>query len=66
MTAEHFKPLLESAMCSQLFSEVASQFARGRIPEDALTAVRVGRMTALQKSDGGSVELSSVMCSPGW
>ena len=53
MTAEHLKPLLDSAVCSQMFGEVASQFARGRIPADVLAAVRVGRMTALQKPDGG-------------
>ena len=53
MTAEHLKPLLDSTNCSQLFGEVATQFARGRIPEDVLSAVRMGRMTALQKPNGG-------------
>ena len=57
MTAEHLKPLLDSIICSQLFGEVATQFARGRTPEDVLSAVRMDRMTALQKLDGGVWEI---------
>ena len=53
MTTAHLRILLESAAGSSLLEEVAIIFARGRIPEDILTVVRVGRMTALQKAEGG-------------
>ena len=53
MTTEHLRISLENAAGSSLLGEVATLFARGRIPEDSLTAVRVGRMTALQTADGG-------------
>ena len=53
MTVEHARPLLESGACTALLGEVATQFARGQIPEEVLPAVRLGRMTALQKPDGG-------------
>ena len=49
MTVEHLRPLLESGVCG----EVATQFARGQVPEQVLFAVRLGRMTAVQKPDGG-------------
>ena len=49
MTVEHLRPLLESGVCG----EVATQFARGQVPKEVLLlAVRLGRMTALQKPDG--------------
>ena len=53
MTTEHLKILLDSVSGSSLLEDVATLFARGQIPQDILTAVRVGRMTALQKPDGG-------------
>ena len=53
MTVEHLRPLLESGICTALLGEVATQFARGQVPEEVLPSVRLGRMTALQKSDGG-------------
>ena len=53
MSTEHLKILLDSAPGSSLFGDVATLFARCQLPEDILTAVRVGRMTALQKPDGG-------------
>ena len=46
-------PLLESGVCTALLEEVASQFGRGQVPEEVLPAVRLGRMIALQKPDGG-------------
>ena len=49
MTVEHLRPLLESGVCG----EVATQFAQGQVPEEVLPAVRLGKMTALQKPDGG-------------
>ena len=48
MTAEHLKPLLADTVCTRLFGEEAGQFARG-----FLQAVKLGRMTALAKPDGG-------------
>ena len=53
MTTEHMRILLENAAGSSLLCEVATLFARCGIVEGTLTAVRVGRMTALQKADGG-------------
>ena len=53
ITSEHLKPLLESAECSRLFGEVSTQFARGEMPEEILKGIKMGRMTALQKHDGG-------------
>ena len=53
MTSEHLKPLLESVECSRLFGEVATQFARGEMSEEILRGIKMGRMTALQKRDGG-------------
>ena len=53
MTTEQKKILLDGDPGSSLLWDVATLFARGQLPEDILTAVRVGRMTALQKPDGG-------------
>ena len=53
MNGEHLKTVLESPSCLGLLSEVAAQFARAEISVDILKAIRLGRMTALQKPDGG-------------
>ena len=53
MTAEHLRVLLDSLSCTSLLGEAASQLAQGNIPEEVVTAIRLGRMTALQKPDGG-------------
>ena len=53
MTTEHLKIILDSTECCALFGDVATLFARGQIPREILEGVRVGRMTALQKPDGG-------------
>ena len=53
MTVEHPRQLLESGVCTTLLGEVATQFARGHVPEEVLPAVRLGKMTAFQKPDGG-------------
>ena len=53
MTADHLKPLLEDTASTRLFGEIAAQFARGTMPEEVLQAVKLGRMTALTKPDGG-------------
>ena len=38
-------------VCTALLEEVATQFARGQVPE-VLLEVKLGRMTAFQKPDG--------------
>ena len=53
MTAEHLRVLLDSPSCTSLLGEAASRLAQGNIPEEVVTAIRLGRMTALQKPDGG-------------
>ena len=52
MTTEQLKPSLDSAVGSSLLGNLATLCARGQIRGDILTAVRVGRMTALQKPGG--------------
>ena len=53
MTAEHLKVGLESPVICGLMGEVACQFARARMPAEVVQALRLGRITALQKPDGG-------------
>ena len=53
MTCEHLQPLLESERDSGLLCQVANLLARGEIPPTALQALRMGRLTALKKEDGG-------------
>ena len=53
MTAEHLKVGLESPVICGLVGEVACQFARARMPAEVVQAIRLGRITALQKPDGG-------------
>ena len=53
MTSEHLKSILENARDCELLFQVAQFFARARIPHEILEALRVGRLTALQKPNGG-------------
>ena len=53
MTSEHLKSILENAHDCELLFQVAQVFARCRIPHEILEALRVGRLTALQKPNGG-------------
>ena len=53
ITAEHFKPMLETEVDSRHLYEVAVGFARGEAPQEVVNALKMGRMTALQKDDGG-------------
>ena len=46
-------PLLESSRDFELFWSMCQEFARGIIPVPVLEAIRMGRMTALQKPSGG-------------
>ena len=53
MTAEHLRPMLESAEDTELLASFADTFAKGEVPLEIVDAIRMGRMTALRKSDGG-------------
>ena len=48
ITTEHLRPLLDSEEDCD-----CQAFARARIPDEVLSAVRMGRITALQKPSGG-------------
>ena len=53
ITCEHLQPLLQSDRDSGLLCQVANLFARGHVPPTALQIHRLGRVTALTKTDGG-------------
>ena len=53
MTSEHLRPLLEHDGDGVLLCELAEEFARASVPEEIVDALRMGRMTALQKPSGG-------------
>ena len=52
MTSDHLFPLLESDHDSDLFCQVGL-LATGNIPKEVLEGLRLGRLTALCKPDGG-------------
>ena len=53
MTADHVRPLLEANGDAAALSHAASLLARNEMPEEEMVAMRCGRITALQKPDGG-------------
>ena len=53
MTCEHLQPFLESERDAELLCQVAALLARGHIPPTALQVLRLGRLIALNKPDGG-------------
>ena len=53
MTADHLRPLLESERDSEVLAELGASLARGEGPQVVWGAIRMGRMTALRKADGG-------------
>ena len=53
MTNEHLRILLSNPSHFQLLFRAAEQLARGDIPAAVVDVVRLGRMIALQKPDGG-------------
>ena len=66
MTADHIKVVLESERdCTSLWC-MCQEFARGHIPAEILQAVRIGRMTALQKSQGGVCGIVVTISCVGW
>ena len=53
MTVEHLCPLLDSVTDQQWLFKLAEQVAQGRITPTVIEAIRMGRMTALRKANGG-------------
>ena len=53
MTSDHLFLVLESERASELLTEVAGLLSVGRVPDAILQAIRLSRLTALQKPDGG-------------
>ena len=53
MTSDHLFLVLESDAVSELFVQVGSCLAVGNVPEEIFHAIRLGRLTALSKPDGG-------------
>ena len=53
MTCEHLQPILESDRDTGLLCHVALLVARGCVPQVALQVLRMGRLTALKKPQGG-------------
>ena len=45
--------MLESERASELLTQVAGLLSVGRVPDATLQPIRLGRLTALQKLDGG-------------
>ena len=53
MTSDHLFPILESEADSDLLVQVGALLSIGNVPESILNAIRLGRITALCKPDGG-------------
>ena len=53
MTTEHLHPLFENDASLVAFFRVAVLFSRGQVPPNALEGLKFGRITALEKPDGG-------------
>ena len=53
MTSEHTRVLLDNPRDSHLFFLLGEQLSQAMTPEGAVQAVRLGRLTALSKRDGG-------------
>ena len=52
MTAEHLLPVLESDAAVGALFQVADLVAKGFIPREAHAAIRLGRITTLEKPTG--------------
>ena len=52
-TADHLFTILESEVDSELLVQNASKLAVGDVPDEVIDGIRVGRLTALAKPDGG-------------
>ena len=53
MATDHLRPVLDNVRDSHLFFTVAEQPSRAYTPQVIVNTIRMGRMTALQKDDGG-------------
>ena len=53
MTADHLRPLLESEHDTVRFWRFAQDLARAVVPDEVVDAIRLGRLTAMQKPNGG-------------
>ena len=53
MTVEHLQPLLDHPRDLQAFLHAAEKVSRAHIPPAVQEAIRLGRLTALQKANGG-------------
>ena len=53
MTADHLHPMLDNDHDSELLAGAASILAQGIIPGEVKDGMRLGRLTALRKPDGG-------------
>ena len=53
LTTEHLRPLLDSSGAMHLFFRLGDQLAQAAVPGPIVDALRLGRMTALQKPNGG-------------
>ena len=53
MTADHLQPVLDTARDTSIFFQFATVLARGQAPAAAVEGVRMGRITALKKPNGG-------------
>ena len=52
-TTEHLRVLLDDEDTAQLLGDATQCLASGDVPQDILRGLRLGRMVALQKPDGG-------------
>ena len=53
MAADHLFPILENGRDSMLLVEMVSTLATGKVPTEIIDGIQLGRLTALQKPDGG-------------
>ena len=53
MMAEHLRLMPESTEDTELLALFADTFAKGGVPQEIVDAIRMGRMIALRKLDGG-------------
>ena len=53
MTVEHLQPLLDHGKDAKRFYQVAELFSRAEVSASVRDAVKLGRLIALQKPDGG-------------
>ena len=53
MTVEHLQPLLDAPRDLLAFFHASEQLSRAQVPPSSEKLVRLGRLTALQKPNGG-------------